>query len=175
MSWAPDPRIGVEKDVYHFNSIWFDDDKMYLLAHNWGPSDVWMYRMPGRKFEGKVNLPAEKSHNILRVEDQLVTTDSWNARMAVGKEYRQLGQSGKIFPRGVAYTGKEWVVGISAFVAQKYRDKTEFGQVRAYDLDWNQTAIVDLQQGMVCEVRVLDVPDLAHHGQVWKGKYGMEG
>lgn len=54
-----------------------------------------------------------------------------------------------------------------------HRSAKKDGSVQVYDSDWNMIGNIPLDMGQVYEVRLLDVPDYAHHGIPWEGKYGL--
>lgn len=160
--WYPsDKREHHNQDTHHFNSIWFHGDRMYLVGHNNGPSDVWELAYPQRELLTKHSIGCY-SHNIWLEEDQLAACNS--------KEGTLETASGRIlcridgFPRGVIIGDTVNVVGVSDIANRRMRKKM-LGRLHVYSKDWQLQKVIPLGRcGQVGEVRCLDSPDLAHNG-----------
>lgn len=173
--WVPNPnrppgrrKPGHDpRDWNHFNSIWFEKNRVYLVAHNyeWG-SEVWEFTYPGRKLV-KIHKQGFYSHNVCRIKGKLVNLSSTKAGRI------KLGEKDEIafgFGRGLA-VGKKIFVGSSAF--QKDREKrvgAKDGEILVYNQSLKLVKRISVPYGDIREIRILDEPDLAHHGQPWTGR-----
>ena len=166
--WQPLPtRREAGPDQYHYNTIVFESDLVWVLAHRRGPS--WLLAFPaeaaatGQTVEPvhKIEL-GQQAHNIWRQPDgELCTCSSIEGRL-VGERGWQLQTGG--FPRGVAQIRGGWVVGISELKERKDRDFSD-AQLKFYNQIWEQTVEVTLPAvGMVLDLmpipRTLKLPDV---------------
>jgi hypothetical protein len=164
--WQPLPTAqAAGPDQYHFNTVVFESDLVWVLAHRRGPS--WLLAFPveaaakGQTVEPvhKVEL-GQQAHNIWRQPDgELCTCSSIEGRL-VGERGWQLETGG--FPRGVAQIQEGWVVGISELKERKDRDFSD-AQLKFFNQSWEQTAEVILPAvGMVLDImpipRALKLP-----------------
>jgi len=152
-------------DQYHFNSLYYEGDLVWVLAHRRGPS--WLLAFPAAAaLQGKTVAPMHRielghqAHNIWRqANGELCTCSSIEGKL-VGEHGWQLHTGG--FPRGVAQLPGGWVVGVSELKERKERDFSD-ARLLFYDDAWHQTTEVTLPKvGMVLDIlpipRSLNLP-----------------
>lgn len=153
--WRPLAVEPGEADRYHLNSIAFFDHKLYLLAHNNGPSEIWQFSLPDRTLERRVAL-GELAHNIWLEGDEVYTCNSGQGRIESSGGW-QIEVGG--FPRGIAITDDQVFVGISEVVERRQRDFTS-GSVLVLNREWQPVREIRLpHEGLVLEIRALGVKD----------------
>ena len=144
-------------DINHFNSFFFEDDRIWVLAHNRGPSELLGFSLATRELVERINL-GEMAHNIWREDGELLTCSSIDGKI-VGQRGFTLETGG--FPRGVAFAPGLRCIGVSAMAERKERDFTT-GKLALYDDSWTlQKEIVLQDEGLVLDVRPL--PDGFKH------------
>jgi hypothetical protein len=140
-------------DVNHFNSLMFDHDRVWVLAHNRGGSELLAFSLTGRVLQQRVAL-GQCSHNIWREEGMLFTCSSADGKL--------LGENGFVldtggFPRGVAFEECRRYVGISELAERKDRDLS-MGKIMVFDGDWAFLKQISLPgEGLVLDL--LRLPD----------------
>ncbi|SFM64406.1 hypothetical protein SAMN05421721_11736 [Ectothiorhodospira mobilis] len=155
--WRPLPRSrGKEPDVYHLNSLYFEDDRVWVLAHRRGPSLLLAFDVASA-LAGRTTPPLERvplgvqAHNVWRDEGVLHTCSSAEGALVNTRGWR-LETGG--FPRGVARLQDGWAVGISQIAERGERDLST-GEVRLYDARWREQGRVSLPgEGLVLDVQV---------------------
>lgn len=154
---SPNPRHH-DRDTHHFNSIWIDGDRLFIVAHNKGPSDVWEFTYPQRELVSKHRV-AECAHNVWKEDGVLAVCNSGGARIET-VEGRVLCETGG-FPRGALIGPDVNVIGISKRARDAVRWKMK-GKIQLYTKDWQLRKEIALGRcGQVHEIRSLG-PDLAH-------------
>ena len=142
-------------DQYHFNTLYFEDELVWVLAHRRGPS--WLLAFPiDAALRGETVDPVQKvqlgqqAHNIWRQPDGELCTCSSIEGALVGERGWRLETGG--FPRGVAKLSDGWVVGISELRERKERDFSD-ARLRFYDSQWEPTGELTLPGvGMVLDI-----------------------
>jgi hypothetical protein len=99
-------------DAYHFNSLHFSEDRLYVLAHNWGFGSFVLelaYEGPGRLFRGPRRVAVHRglgvqSHDVCRAGAGLWVLDSGNGRLlgTDGTRRPLVRDGGAHFLRGLA-------------------------------------------------------------------------
>lgn len=149
--WRPDPASG-DRDVHHFNTLRVDGDRLQVLAHNHGRSEIWEFDRATRRLLGRVAI-GEQAHNIVDIDGTLHVCDSRNGRIVTTTGGAiATGQ----FPRGLVVDGDVIAVGLSENTTRDRRP-TATAQVRFLDRRWRR--ITDLRlpgQGVTMELLVLD-------------------
>ncbi|MES2262021.1 MAG: hypothetical protein V4724_26165 [Pseudomonadota bacterium] len=148
--WYPlgDPQAG---DANHFNSFMFDDEHVWILAHNRGPSELMAFSLRTRERVKTVNL-GNCGHNIWCEDGQLFSCSSAESRLLSDGGF-QLETGG--FPRGVAFDALHRCVGVSALSERKARDFNT-GQLMVYLRDWRLQHVIDLDdEGLVLDLLAL--------------------
>lgn len=159
----------------HFNSVFLKDDRLFVLAHNHqNPSYLLVLDWPSLETIAKVPTPARWAHNIWPVEQGFwITCDTKRGALieiASGKTIWSCGRPNSL-TRGLACDGSVLLIGDSAERAREARADSHGG---IYVLDVVSFKLLDYVElpyaGMVHEIRLLDVPDLCHHGHVFRGQ-----
>jgi SAM-dependent methyltransferase len=146
-------------DVNHFNSFMFERDRVWILAHNRGDSELLAFSTATRDLIERVAL-GHCAHNIWRENDQLFTCSSLEGKL-MGNRGFLVETSG--FPRGVAFCENRRYVGISAMAERKDRDFTT-GKLVIFDRDWvRHKEIVLSDEGLILDIQLL--PDGFRHVQ----------
>ncbi len=147
------------RDTHHFNSIWFDDDRMFLAGHNNGPSDLWEFTADDRQLIAKHRV-GHYIHNIWKEGNQLTVCNSF-AGTVESVDGRVLC-SLKGFPRGVMIGHDINVIGVSDIANRRQRSKMT-GRLHIYSKEWELQKVINLGQcGQVNELRNLNGHDASH-------------
>lgn len=148
------------KDTHHFNSIWREKDRLFILGHNNGPSDIWEIDYKSYSLIGKYRIGV-KSHNIWRENGELTVCNSEYGRIENVNGVILCETGG--FPRGVSLTGNLRFVGISERAIRSNRTACR-GHLNVHDQNWTFIKNIELGDcGQICEVRVLNQHDSAHN------------
>jgi hypothetical protein len=135
-------------DRNHFNSFYFDERTVGVLAHNWGPSTLHLYDKA--KLEAIRTIPlGVDAHNVWTQEGEFMTCSSREGRI-VGDRGFSLETGG--FPRGIARDGDMTCVGISTIAERNERDYTS-GILKVYDGSWHlREEMVLTGEGLLLDV-----------------------
>ncbi|HYD81574.1 MAG TPA: hypothetical protein VEC06_17350 [Paucimonas sp.] len=138
-------------DVNHFNSFMFDDDKVWIMAHNHGDSELLAFALKTRELVQRVGL-GKCAHNIWRENGEIRICSSLEGKL-LGLDGFALETGG--FPRGVAFDGNTRCVGISEYAERAARDLTT-GKVMVYDRAWTLQKEIPLPgEGLILDLRPL--------------------
>lgn len=149
------------RDVHHFNSVWIDADRIFVVGHNNGPSDVWELSWPERRLVGRHRV-GEMIHNVWREDGTLAVCNSGGGKVET-VDGRVLATTGG-FPRGVVIGPTRNVVGVSG-VANRSNRWMSSGKLQVFGKDWRLEKEIGLGRcGQVTELRSLDGDDHAHNG-----------
>jgi len=150
--WYPLGQAG-QGDVNHFNSLRFEDDRVWVLAHNRGPSELLAFSLKTRALLQRQML-GNCGHNIWREHGLLHICSSAESRLLSEGGF-ELATGG--FPRGIAFDGRQRCIGISALVERKARDFTS-GQLLVLGRDWQPGHSLALDgEGLILDL--LPLPD----------------
>jgi len=141
-------------DQFHFNTLMFEAEWVWVLAHCRGPS--WLMAFPlTEALLGRTVAPLRKiqlgqqAHNIWRHDGELRTCSSGEGAL-LGENGWRLETGG--FPRGVAKLSDGWVVGISELNERQDRDLSS-ARLNFCDANWQQTRQITIPQaGMVLDI-----------------------
>ncbi len=160
--WYPSNYIEHHnKDTHHFNSIWFNEGKLFVVGHNNGPSDVWEFSYPDLTIKNKFRIGTH-IHNVWKENDVLTVCNSGRGRIET-VENQVICETGG-FPRGVAIGDDINLVGVSDIANRSNRWLTN-GKVNIYSKDWRILDSLDLGKcGQVLEIRLL-ANDWAHNSE----------
>lgn len=123
---------GSRHDVYHLNSIYFETDLVWLLAHNRGESELLGFSKKTLELVSRVRLGIQ-AHDIWREADELFTCSSGEGLILSEQSYRfHTGQ----FPRGYLRVGGYRLVGLSELAERHERDFSSC-VIRCYEEDWS--------------------------------------
>lgn len=136
------------KDINHFNSLAIFDQRLCIVAHNKGASDLLFFQLPDCTLVDTIRL-GQQAHNVWRHgngwatcssgEGKLVSTDGWTVETGG-------------FPRGMAVLGEETCIGISEIAERHQRDLTT-SQLLFYNPDWAlQRRISLMNEGLVLDL-----------------------
>lgn len=164
-------------DVYsgdHLNSVFIKDQKLYVIAHRFNKGSwLGVLSYPNMQLLEIQNLgPRTGLHNIwITDQGQKISCDSNNGSLIDLDEKLPLWVSGApIFTRGLAAHRNFIIVGESQ---QTGRDLRRGSMSGLWIVDRNNWKTIDHillgHYGAVNEVRLLDVPDLAHHNVPFSG------
>jgi len=178
--WDPNPRRKKPGDWNHFNSIYFEEEHVYLCAHNWNrPGEVWKFTYPDLEFVRTFQV-GKNPHNVFRWKGKLGVISSGTGNIVLIDEDHPANRTrhnmGQYFVRGIAFSGDEIFVGCSKLVAE--RDKrmsssNEFGKVAVLDHNFKRKRWLDVDKGVIWDIRTLDYPDPSHQEKVWHGAHGF--
>ena len=138
-------------DVNHFNSFFFEGERVWILAHNRGDSELLAFSLATRELLERLPLGV-MAHNIWRDGKELLTCSSLVGKI-IGTEgfLLEIGD----FPRGVAFAENVRCVGISAMAERKERDFTT-GRLAIFDGNWQMKKEIVLQdEGLILDLRIL--------------------
>jgi hypothetical protein len=140
-------------DIHHFNSFMFDRDRVWILAHNRGDSELLAFSLKTRGLVERLALGC-CAHNIWQEEGQIFTCSSLDGRLK-GDDGFLLETGG--FPRGIAFGENLRCVGISAMAERTARDFTT-GKLMLFDRNWKfLTEIALPDEGLILDIKCLPV------------------
>jgi hypothetical protein len=147
-------------DVHHLNSVWMDKHRIYLVAHNWGPSEVYVFDLHTRRPEAKYTM-GRCAHNVWRENDEILVCSS--AEGTVVNQYGNTKCQIDGFTRGMAKDNERRLLGISEKKDRKNRTQTD-ATVVELDNQWHERTRYKLEgAGQVLEVRLLSSKDRCHN------------
>lgn len=142
---------GEPSDVNHFNSFMFDTERVWILAHNHGDSELLAYTLPTRELTQRIAM-GRCGHNIWRENGQILSCSSLEGKL-LGEHGFLLETGG--FPRGVAFDGDTCCVGISELAERGTRDLTT-GKVMIFNRNWKLHKEISLPgEGLILDLRPL--------------------
>ncbi len=163
-----------EKIGDHINSIFLKDDKLFVVCHRFDKgSYLATFAYPSlelihlKKLSGVSGL-----HNILVTnEGQYISCNSEKGSLIDLANGETLWESGAlIFTRGLAASNEYLLIGESQQVGRNVRRGSLTGLWILEKYSWKVMDYIALGAfGCVHEVRLLDVPDEAHHGHPYAG------
>lgn len=140
-----------DQDINHINSVAVIDDRLAVLAHRWGDSEVWFFDIETRDLLEVWPL-GYQAHDLFLQSGALATCSSGEGllRGATGWALRTGG-----FPRGVARSDLTRAVGISPVLDRDDRPSAT-PLLRMFTADWRFTEDVRLPgAGMIQSVLLL--------------------
>lgn len=154
--WQPlATTTGGGKDQYHFNSLWFEGERVWLTAHRHGPSRLLAFdraaAVAGRTTAALETIAlGRQAHNVWRqANGELCTCSSIEGRLLGERGWRL--ETGA-FPRGVAALPGGWVVGLSALNERRQRDFAD-AELVFYNHRWRERGRLPLPGvGMVLDL-----------------------
>lgn len=149
----PSDQLG---DRNHFNSFYFESERVWVLAHNRGNSELLAFDRAAAR-QGQTTPPLERialgvqAHNIWRRGAVWYTCSSAESRLC-GSDGWSVPTGG--FPRGIAQVGDRWVVGVSALAERQDRDGSD-GELVWFDAEWREYGRMTLPgEGLVLDMMV---------------------
>lgn len=152
--WAPfkflDENI---KDDYHFNSLYLEKERIYVLAHNRGNSEVYCFCKKSKTFIFKFNL-GRFSHNLWKENGVFYTCSSGEQKIISELGFDFTVCSNKFFPRGYSHLGNTRLVGLSQMKDKESRSSVGYPAfINCYNNDWN----LQKQIRLPCEGQLHDI------------------
>jgi lipopolysaccharide transport system ATP-binding protein len=149
LEWTKWHPLGVHADcihdAYHFNSIYFEGDVVWLLAHKRGLSELFGFSKQTLELQSRVQLGVQ-AHDIWRENGSLSTCSSGEGLIVSQNGFSlHTGQ----FPRGFMRTGDYSLVGLSELAERHQRDYTSC-LIRCYGNHWSTLGEVPLDdEGLI--------------------------
>lgn len=184
-----DPSSHFLKDVYitdirwdrfqgdrfgsHFNSVYLKNDSLFVLAHNFNSgSFVLEFSYPDCELMNTYPMQYQtQCHNIwVDNANNMITCHSPASSLVDVKTGEVLWASGgNGYLRGLAVTTDFILVGETAVAERQDRAQT-YGGIWLIDRKTLQTTdyLPMVYPGPITEIRILDMPDEAHHGKIFK-------
>ncbi len=136
-------------DLNHFNSIAVVRDAMYVIAHNFGASELFRFDRETRVLLSRTPFGMQ-SHNIRQCDDGALMTCSSAEGAVIDTAGRRIDVGG--FPRGLWLGARGNYVGISEINERQDRDLSD-GRLLVFDLAWKNPRTIDLRgEGLVLDV-----------------------
>ena len=148
--WYPLGKSASEPfDRNHINSLYFEQDTIIVLAHNWGASSLHFFALDTLAQTREIPLGVQ-AHNIWRHDDEYRTCSSGEGRLLGNRQfYIQTGG----FPRGIAECEGMVCVGVSEWAERAERDFTT-GVLRFFDMGWRFLWDVPLPgEGLILDIQ----------------------
>ncbi len=154
--WYPSKATG--KDVNHFNSLYHDKKHIYIVAHNFGDSEVYIFGLKNQKLIEKIKI-GNCAHNIWKNKQNTIYTLSSEESKLIDTDNRSLLLEG--FPRGIAITKDRLYIGISERAERNLRDFVD-GKILIYNKNKNKIGELFLKsEGMILDIRIINQLDYA--------------
>jgi hypothetical protein len=167
-------RLTLEKITGdHLNSVFLREKQLYVIAHGHrSGSKLAVFDYPSLTIERVESLGSRTGlHNIwITAEGQRISCHSETGSLVDLDSKAPLWESGSaVYTRGLAASADYVLVGESAISGRDLRRSSMSGLWILDRRTWDATDYFCLgPYGVVNEVRILDVPDEAHHGRVFK-------
>lgn len=149
--WFPSPDFKQQYDINHFNSFFFERDIVWILAHNFGESELLGFSIANKKLVERIKM-GFFAHNIWRENGQLYVCSS--------KDSKILGDNGFMLElhgwlRGVAFAENFRSIGSSQFAARDKRRTTD-GRLLIFNNNWEKLKEIVLEgEGVVSDIMVV--------------------
>jgi hypothetical protein len=152
--WYPSVDVGARHcDINHFNTIAVHENRLVLLAHNRGASQLLFYDRCSFDLCKSVRL-GQQAHDIYSIDGVLGVCSSAEGRLVstAGWTVRTGG-----FPRGIAFTSDSILLGISQIAERGIRSKVS-SVLRRFTPDWHYQCDYVLDEGgMVLDILPIEV------------------
>jgi len=157
--WQPlEVSDNSQPDQYHFNTLLFEADLVWVVAHCRGPSWLLAFSIDAA-LAGRTTPPVKRvqlgvqAHNIWRHTDGTLCTCSSGEGKLISESGWELPTGG--FPRGVSRLPDGWVVGVSELKERNERDFSD-AKLLFYNTDWQLLNEVVLPKvGMVLDIATI--------------------
>ena len=148
---APDPHER-GRDVHHINTVRLFGDQVWLVAHQFGASQLLVYDYPSLDLDSAIPL-ARMAHDVFTFRGMVATCSSADGYL-VNRKGDKL-RTGN-FPRGVAVTDEGHLLGLSLHAPASERN-SQYAVLRWYTREWQFRADFVLPSvGMVLDVMALE-------------------
>lgn len=155
------PAKEKNKDVNHFNSIYTQDNFIYLLAHNFGASEILKFDLD-LNFIEKISL-GKQSHNIDIIDSTIMTLSSKESKVlfANNDEIKSKG-----FIRGFAKTNSHYYIGSSKPTERLQRDFSD-SKIFVYNKNWENIDIIELEnEGLILDIKLVNKLELSSNENI---------
>lgn len=150
--WFPLGGSFGQGDKNHFNSFFFKDNCLWILANNCGPSELLAFSLANKELIEKISL-GRGAHNIWYEDGQFFTCSSEQSKI-IGNKGFELNIYG--FIRGVAFSDNFRFIGTSEKVGDRSARDYTSGRLLIFDRDWSyQKEIILEGEGQVRDIYVL--------------------
>jgi hypothetical protein len=164
----------------HFNSLFLRDDQLYVVAHNHDRgSAIVRLAWPEMQLLGIYPTPTLMAHNVwVTDEGQVIVCDSMRGTLVDVSTGDVLWRCDvpDVVTRGLAADQDHLYIGHSAIGSRAERTRRDG---RVWIVERSSYKTVDSLRlpgsGNVHEIRLLDVPDLCHHGFPFRGSIVARG
>jgi hypothetical protein len=151
--WYPAPNPNDRDiDVHHINTVEFVRNQVWIIAHQFGSSQLLIYDYPTLDLHSSISL-GRMAHNLFSFRGAVATCSS-----ADGYIVNQKGEKLRTgnFPRGMAASKMGHLVGMSIHASRSERHK-QSGILRWYTPEWDQEADYFLPTvGMILDIISID-------------------
>lgn len=149
-------------NLHHFNSVFVDAQHIYVNAHNRGYSELSKFTHD-RAFVS-MRDSGKASHTCWAVDNAQWYVDSTGGK--VMREDDVVYDAGRrMFPRGIAWDGTHYYLGMSTQAPREERDMSKNGFVRVLNEDWQHVRDIEIEgAGQIYEIRALCADARTHNG-----------
>lgn len=145
----------------HFNSIYFNKNKLYMIAHNETvkskkTSEIYVFSLSKNhelNFSQLISTDAKNAHNISILNERFIYCDTMDGIVMLGEDV--FFENKSFLTRGLSITKECIAIGGSAFAKREDRLNKD-SMVWILDYNGNQKATIELNGiGQVNEIRCL--------------------
>jgi hypothetical protein len=155
----PCPRRERPSGGRHYNSLLRQDAELFLLAHNFGPSEVFVFDAATLALQRSFPI-GDCAHNLWHEGLDLLTCSS--AEGLILSSAGPVAHTGN-FPRGIVVAPQDRYVGISMFLERRDARGSHDSFVAHYDRQWRLAGTFGFRgMGMIHDIRCPGIPDAAH-------------
>jgi hypothetical protein len=162
----------------HFNSVFIKNDRLYVLAHGFEKqSYVLEYTFPGCELVRRQDASQKTGmHNIWVDDDgRMISCNSPSGELVDIKSDEVIWRGAAVHSRGLAVSRDHIILGDSEIGK---RENRVYSQTGLWLIDRRSMKTLDYiplgPYGVVFDIRLLDVPDEAHHGKTFKNIDALE-
>jgi hypothetical protein len=160
--WRPLGRKLVgenQRSRRHFNSLLYANDRVYLLAHNFGRSDIFEFEARTLELTRSISL-GMSAHNLWFQDGVMHTCNS--AEHSIVSETREVARPGD-FPRGIAVTNAGVYLGVTKYSADRDERGRQDPMIAHFAPDWSFRQAFQLKgEGTVYDIRCPGRADASH-------------
>lgn len=151
--WHPlGPTAAPPYDANHLNTLSVIDGDLWMIAHNFGASELLRFDMQSRALLSRTPFGMQ-SHNIRPGRNGALVTCSSAEGALLGSDGWRLDVGG--FPRGILLGERENYIGISELLERKERDLST-GRIMVFDAAWRPLRTICLPgEGLVLDIQEL--------------------
>lgn len=150
-------------DEYHINSLLWTEDRLYVVAHNFGPSFILRYANDTMKLSGMHVDAGRAVHGLACYDDELFWISTQTSEVRSSHGYRiELPSPG--FARGFAMSDDFIIVATSEHRVNRADRANGDSWIRVYNRKSKviEAALTLRATGSINDLRLLDTYDYAH-------------